>query len=131
MQQTTSNPTLALVILAARDLAAMKAFYRELLGWPQVVDVPVYAEFRDQGGPRLGLYAEDGFARNIGLAPEPARGITRTEIYLHCGDLEAAIARATAAGARPLSPLAPRDWGDEAAYFADPEGNVVVLGRPL
>lgn len=24
-----------------------------------------------------------------------------------------------------------RDWGDEAAYFADPEGNILVIARPL
>ena len=28
-------------------------------------------------------------------------------------------ARVKDAGARELSPLAPRDWGEEAAYFAD------------
>ncbi len=37
--------------------------------------------------------------------------------------------RAIAAGARELSPLAPRDWGDEAAYFADPDGNVLAVAR--
>ena len=39
--------------------------------------------------------------------------------------------RLTARGARCLSPLAPRPWGDEAAYFEDPDGNVVVVARPL
>jgi hypothetical protein len=28
-----------------------------------------------------------------------------------------------------LSPLALRDWGDEAAYFSDPDGHVVVVAR--
>jgi len=36
-----------------------------------------------------------------------------------------------AAGARLLSAAAPRDWGDEAAYFADPDGNVLVVARPV
>jgi hypothetical protein len=35
------------------------------------------------------------------------------------------------AGARELSPLRRRDWSDEAAYFADPSGNVLVVARPL
>jgi hypothetical protein len=30
-----------------------------------------------------------------------------------------------------LDPLRRRDWGDEVAYFADPDGNVVALARPL
>jgi predicted enzyme related to lactoylglutathione lyase len=129
--ETRKNPTLALVILAVRDLAGMKAFYRAFLGWRQVVDAPVYAEYQEQDGTRVGLYADEGFARNIGVAPAPASGITRTELYLHCADLEATQERAMAAGARPLSPLAPRDWGDEVAYLADPEGNVIALARPL
>jgi hypothetical protein len=34
------------------------------------------------------------------------------------------------AGAPELSALAPRPWGDDAAYFSDPSGNVLVLARP-
>ncbi len=34
------------------------------------------------------------------------------------------------AGGRLLSARAARAWGDEAAYFADPEGNVLVVARP-
>jgi lactoylglutathione lyase len=124
-------PRLALVILAVRDRARMTAFYRRVLEWSQVVDAPVYAELQSPDGPRLGLYAEESFGRNIGVVPEPSPPITRTELYLQCDDLPAAIERAEEAGARPLSPLGPRDWGDEAAYFADPEGNVLVLARPL
>jgi uncharacterized glyoxalase superfamily protein PhnB len=41
------------------------------------------------------------------------------------------VNRLTAAGARVLSPVAPRDWGDDAAYFADPDGNVIVVARPI
>jgi uncharacterized glyoxalase superfamily protein PhnB len=41
------------------------------------------------------------------------------------------VERLHSAGARALSPLGPRDWGDEAAYFADPDGNVLVVARPL
>jgi predicted enzyme related to lactoylglutathione lyase len=126
-----AEPRLALVILAARDLAAMKAFYLAVLGWQQVVDVPVYAELQADDGMRLGLYADDHFALNVGVFPPRSGGLTRTEIYLHCDELDAAIERAAAAGARPLSPRGPRSWGDEAAYFSDPEGNVLVLARPL
>jgi len=126
-----TSPKLVLLILCVRDRARMTAFYLRVLEWRQVVDVPVYAELRSPDGLRLGLYAEDGFGRNLGVVPEASPPITRTELYLQCEDLPAVIERAVAAGARPLSPLGPRDWGDEAAYFADPEGNVVVFARPL
>ena len=126
-----ATPKLVLLILAVRDLPGMTAFYVRVLGWSQVVEVPVYAELQSPEGLRIGLYAEAGFGRNIGVVPEASPPITRTELYLHCEDLLATIERAVAAGARPLSPIGPRDWGDEAAYFADPEGNVVVFARPL
>jgi catechol 2,3-dioxygenase-like lactoylglutathione lyase family enzyme len=124
-------PRLVLLILAVRDLARMRAFYQHVLGWNQVVDAPVYVELQSTEGLRLGLYTETGFGRNIGVVPEPSSVITRTELYLHCDELSEVIDRVVAIGAPTLSPLAPRDWGDEAAYFADPEGNVVVFARPL
>ena len=60
----------------------------------------------------------------------PTDKTTATEVYLHCKGLDGAIARVAEAGGTPLCPLAPRVWGDDAAYFADPDGSVVVLARP-
>ena len=53
------------------------------------------------------------------------------ELYFHMADLDAAIARLKEAGARELSALSPRPWGDEAAYYADPDGNVLAVARPV
>ncbi len=127
-----SRPHLSLVILAVEDLPRARAFYQASLDWDVAVDVPVFVELVDPFGNRLGLYAIGSFERNI-LATSsgaPPGQVTRTELYLHVEEVEATIARFVAAGARPLSPLAPREWGDEAAYLADPEGNVVVVARP-
>jgi catechol 2,3-dioxygenase-like lactoylglutathione lyase family enzyme len=38
------QPKLVLIILAVRDLARAVAFYREVFGWPVLVEVPVYVE---------------------------------------------------------------------------------------
>ena len=123
---------LTLLILAVEDLIRAVHFYRAAFGWVQTVDDAIYAEFMLPGGQRLGLYARAGFERNVGRVPlQGRRGeITGTEIYLYVDDLAAAIARVEAAGARLLRPRAERAWGDEAAYFADPDGNVIVLARP-
>lgn len=122
-----------LTVLAVGDLPAATAFYREAFGFEPSVAVPVYTELRLPGGMRLGLYAREGYARNVGAAPAalPRGAVGPTELYFHVDDLAGACARLRAAGARELSPCAPRDWGDEAAYFADPEGNVLVVARPL
>jgi predicted enzyme related to lactoylglutathione lyase len=60
----------------------------------------------------------------------PAGQLAPTELYFHCRDVPAAVERIERAGARVLSALARRAWGDDAAYFADPSGNVIVLARP-
>ena len=122
-----------LTILAVEDLSRAARFYREAFNWPTRVEVPVFVEFELPDGRGLGVYQREGFARNAGQMPElPAPGaISGAEIYLRCDDLGAAIARVERAGGRRLSARAPRDWGDEAAYYADPDGHVVVVARPL
>lgn len=122
-----------LTILAVEDLARATAFYDAAFGWEHLVDAPVYTELAVPGGMRLGLYVRDGFGRNVGRAPArtPAGELAPTELYLWAEDLDAAIERVARAGAPLLSARAARDWGDEAAYFADPDGNVLVVARPL
>lgn len=122
----------ALTILAVQDLAAAMRFYREAFGWEQAVAAPVYAEFVLPGGMRFGLYQREAFARNTGNLPAqtPAGAITPTELYFYIDQPDESMARLRSAGARELSPWSMRDWGDEAAYFADPDGNVLVIARP-
>jgi catechol 2,3-dioxygenase-like lactoylglutathione lyase family enzyme len=128
-----SEIRLALVILAVRDLPRAVAFYREAFGWPITVSAPVYAEFQLPREQRLGLYHHEGFQRNVGHAPAlvPPGRIASAELYFYADDVPEALTRVEAAGARAISGLAARDWGDEAAYFADPDGNVIVIARPL
>ncbi len=126
------NARLTLVILAVADLPRAIGFYSAVFAWKQTVDVPVYAEFQAPGGMRFGLYDRRAFAANTGQVPHeiPSGALCPTELYVHVDDLPAAITRLEAAGARCLSACAPRDWGDDAAYFADRDGNVVVVARP-
>jgi predicted enzyme related to lactoylglutathione lyase len=123
---------LVLTILAVEDAPRAAAFYVAAFGWSATVELPHYVELAVPGGMRVGLYRRDGFARNTGILPAPIApgSIGAAELYLHTDDLDAAIARVERAGGRTLSPRAPRDWGDDAAYFADPDGHVVVVARP-
>lgn len=128
----SSRPRLALVILAVDDVARAARFYEGVFGWPAVVDVAVYRELALPDGMRLGLYQREAFAKNT-ATPAGARApgqTTATELYLVVDDPAAMGARLAAFGARCLSPLTTRPWGDEAAYFEDPDGNVVVVARP-
>jgi catechol 2,3-dioxygenase-like lactoylglutathione lyase family enzyme len=117
---------LSIVILAVDDLARAVAFYERAFGWEAVVRAPAYVELA-AGAANVGLYAREGFARNVGEAPGRATPLTATELYLRVPDLAAACARLDAAGARPLSPAGARPWGETVAYYADPDGNVLAV----
>lgn len=122
-----------LTILAVRDLEKTATFYEAAFGWEPQVQVPVYREYSIGQDHRLGLYDHEAFKANTGKAPQfPTAGsVSATELYFQTQDLERAMNRLEKAGAELLAPLQVKDWGDEAAYFADPEGNVIVLSRPL
>jgi uncharacterized glyoxalase superfamily protein PhnB len=121
-------------VLFVSDQKKAVEFYRHLLKQNPSLNEPGMAEFELWDGTILGLMPEKGIARIIGgNVPHPAsgRGIPRCEIYLRVENPKLYLNRALAAGAKLLSPLQPRDWGDEAAYVADPDGHVIALARAL
>jgi len=123
---------LVLIILAVHDLARSVRFYSEAFGWPLKVDEPVYAEFDLGDGRGLSLYRRENFGLCTGRLPAatPPGEIAGTELYFFASDLDAAVSALEAAGACVLSTKALRGWGHEAAYFADPDGHVIVVARP-
>ena len=131
-QASLSNlPRQTLTVLAVQSLEASTHFYTNLLGWKPTVQVPVYVQLSGPGGLSLSLYERESYGINTGQVPGlPTPGQAgATELYFTCPDLEARIALARELGARELSPLAQRPWGDEVAYFADPDENVIALSR--
>ena len=52
-------------------------------------------------------------------------------LYVRSDDVGQTITRIAEAGGRPLSSLAPRSWGEQAAWFADLDGNVVAVAESL
>jgi catechol 2,3-dioxygenase-like lactoylglutathione lyase family enzyme len=122
------------VVLAVEDVERSKRFYDEAFGWKPHLEWPDrYAELVLSDVDRLGLYVRDGFAASAGIAPAEIGDApyTGAEVYVQVGDLDGAIERLGEAGATPLSARREREWGHEAAYFADPDGNVLAVARPL
>ncbi len=118
------------LILYVADQGRSRDFYRALLGIEPTLDVPGMTEFDLGNGAVLGLMPESGIKRLLGGAlPDPAgaAGIPRCELYLRVDDPEAYHRRSVEAGARELSPLQLRTWGDLAAYSLDPDGHVVAV----
>ncbi len=122
------------LILYVADQAAATAFWTAVLDRQPELDVPGMTEFNLREGTVLGLMPEERIAALLGPAlPDPSagRGVPRCEVYLVVADPATHHARALAAGARELSPLQPRNWGDMAAYSIDPDGHVVAFAsRP-
>jgi len=126
------QPQHSLIILAVDNLAKSGSFYDSAFDWKRRVDAPVYIEYAVTDQLRIGLYVREGFARNTGKVPSasPAdQETTSTELYFHFDNADEVMQRLTDAGAPLLSPMQQRDWGDQAAYFADPDGNVLVIAR--
>jgi uncharacterized protein len=124
----------SLFVLFVRDQQRSAAFYASALASTPVLDVPGMTEFSLGGDAGLGLMPEAGIHRLLspGLPdPAAAHGVPRCELYLVVADPAACHARALAAGATELSPLAARPWGDLTAYCLDPDGHVVAFASRL
>lgn len=102
-------------ILYVRDQEESTSFYRRVLDRAPALHVPGMTEFLLGEDSSLGLMPEAGIKSLLGAAlPDPAaaRGTPRAELYLSVPDPAAHHARALRAGARELSPLELRNWGD-------------------
>ena len=122
------------VILAVSDLKRALAFYEGVFGWRRNdrIDYANYVELHPDDGGTLGLYEREGFAGTVGAEPLAIDNgkVAPSYVYVRVDDVENAVTRLTAAGGRPLSPLTARQWGETAAWFADPDGNVVAVAGP-
>jgi catechol 2,3-dioxygenase-like lactoylglutathione lyase family enzyme len=121
------------VVFAVSDVQRSYDFYRDVFGWTSHLEWPgEYTELVVTDEDRLGLYRRDGWAQTAGAEPAELNGrVSPAYLYVRVDDLDGTIDRLRGAGARQLSRRSQRGWGDEAAYFADPDGNVVAVARTL
>jgi lactoylglutathione lyase len=122
------------VIFAVSDLQRSLAFYERAFGWPRNdrIDYSNYVELIPPDGGTLGLFERAGYAGLVGAEPAEVEdgAVAPAYAYFRVESLDAAVAGLEAAGGRPLSAPAPRSWGETAAWFADPDGNVVAVAGP-
>ena len=122
-----------MIILYVADQLRSRDFYAKAFQIEPTLDVPGMTEFTI-GDMTLGIMPEKGIAKILGDGvphPETGNGIPRCELYLYVENPNAQYERALAAGAKGLSPLTVRDWGDEAAYCADPDGHILAFARKV
>lgn len=101
-------------ILYSLNADAVRAFFRDVLGWRSV----------DAGGGWL-IFAMPPAE----LACHPAEGLPKTELYLMCDDLDATILELAAKGVQLASPIVEERWG-RLTSIALPDGTGLGLYQP-
>ena len=119
-------------ILYVENQQKSRDFYAKLLKLQPVLDVPGMTEFKLGESVKLGLMPENGIAKILSdKCPHPnnGNGIPRCELYLKVENAAEFMARGTELGAKEISPLQMRDWGDKAGYISDPDGHVIAFAE--
>ncbi|MGZ3898793.1 MAG: hypothetical protein ACXVNM_00680 [Bacteroidia bacterium] len=121
-----------IIILYVKDQTASKDFYKIILKKDPVLDVPGMTEFELTADVLLGLMPESSIKKILeNKTPDPASGsgIPRCELYLPFNDPQSELNLALINGAKLISPLSWRSWGDEVAYCSDPDGHIIAFAR--
>jgi uncharacterized protein len=121
-------PRLTAVTLGVRDVRASTTFY-EALGFVRKFRATGdEISFIDAGGVVLALWSGDKLAADAGVAagpePPPFRAMTLAWNCTTPAEVDAAYARALAAGAKPLQSPEKTDYGGYRGYFSDPDSHV-------
>jgi len=118
------DPRISFVTLAARHLAATRAFYVEGLGWSPVLDVPGEVVMIRVGERLvLSLWDEAHFEEEVGRIGR-ADGVPPFTLAHNVAtreEVDAVLDDARSAGA-DVSVAAEREWGGYTGYFSDPDG---------
>ena len=121
-----------MIILYVADQQRSKRFYEKILQKKPVLDVQGMTEFLLTDNFKLGLMPEDGIEKILTphtSHPKLGNGIPRCEFYLFVDDPEEMLRLAVSAGAKEISKSKIRDWGDMAAYCADPDGHIITFAK--
>lgn len=120
------------IILFVADQQKSKNFYSLIFQKQPDLDVSGMTEFNLADNLKLGLMPESGkakmFADKMPL-PSSGNGIPRCELYIHTGNVEELFNLAIKAGAKEISKIQDRDWGDTVGYVADLDGHIIAFAR--
>jgi catechol 2,3-dioxygenase-like lactoylglutathione lyase family enzyme len=126
------KPRITLVTLGVDDLERAVAFYRDGLGWAtegiigKEFENGAVAFFELEGGLRLALWPRKSIAADSGLAqgPRSSTEFTLAHNVASREDVDAAMARVKASGARIVKPAHETFYGGYAGYFQDPDDHL-------
>ncbi len=139
------QPRIDVITLAVSDLERSLEFYRDGLGLPSpglvgteyvgddVTPAGAAAMFKLQGGLIVLLYPRSELAKdaNIPLGPAQSGEFSIGHAVANRAEVDAALARAEAAGATLTDRPHDRPWGIYSGYFRDLDGHLwEVLWNP-
>jgi predicted enzyme related to lactoylglutathione lyase len=105
-----SNPVVKFQILA-RDAEGVAGFYSRVFGWSvNASNALGYRELKTGGGIDGGIWPSGQEAPNF------------VQLFVEVDDVDAAVAKATSAGARVIVPKSALPDGDVMAVLLDPQG---------
>lgn len=123
-----------LITVMTDNVAAMKIFFRDVLGFQIVNDMDQYIEFENEG-VRFAVCARSVLEQATGHADfKLPRGGQAFGLAFPCqspADVDKSFAEIVTKGATPIAEPAPMPWGQHTGFFADPEGNIHELFADL
>ncbi|MXS71883.1 lactoylglutathione lyase [Flavobacteriaceae bacterium W22] len=120
------------IILFVDDQQASMEFYTKLFRQNPDLNVPGMTEFKLAENCKLGLMPNKGIAKILSSKtphPEQGTGIPRCELYLYVEDIKQEFNNATQIGAKLISSIEDRNWGDKVCYFADIDGHIIAFAE--
>ncbi|MGE5356295.1 MAG: VOC family protein [Deltaproteobacteria bacterium] len=121
-------------ILYVADQNRSRDFYFKILGKNPILDVPGMTEFDLGENCKLGLMPERGIAKILNKKtphPSTGNGIPRCELYLYTDDIEYSFKTSLENGAKEISEIQTRDWGDIVGYVADYDGHIIAFAKKI
>lgn len=119
-------------ILFVKDQERSTIFYKTLFRCEPDLHVPGMTEFILSESCTIGLMPNKGIATLLGNElphPDTGIGIPRCELYFLVDSVREEHDHALACGARLISEISDRDWGDRVCYFSDPDGHILAFAE--
>ena len=118
------------VILPCRDMAAMRAFYRDVMGFALAEDHPDWTRFQ-VGGVNLTLRPRGAWLSwHDGEKPAGSAAV-QLAFRVPYDEIDRCHRELVERGAVVIDPPRDQDFGHRTLFFRDPEGNVLEIYAEL
>jgi predicted enzyme related to lactoylglutathione lyase len=130
----TKHIKLIEIILYVNDQEISCKFYQNIFHKKADLNVPGMTEFNLSDNYKVGLIPNKGIAKILADKtphPDSGNGIPRCELYFYVDNIQLEFENATKNGAKLISPIIDRDWGDKVCYFSDPDGYILAFAEKI